>query len=157
MLFALSIFLFCGRLFAESSDATLIQILSDPVKYHKKMVRVVGYLHLKSYDDAIYLHEEDYRYALYGNSLWVDVTDDMRNHEDKLTDRYVILEGLFDAENHGTMGAFTGTIKNVVRCEAWSSTTQPINPRPDITLASGDAENSAAVSGSMIQRRREHA
>jgi len=140
---AMSLFFCLNSLHAESSDATLLQILSDPVKYHKKMVRVVGYLHLKRYDDAIYLHEEDFRHALYGNSLWVDVTDDMRNHEENLTDRYVILEGLFDAESRGTMGAFTGTIKNVRRCEAWSSETRPANPysgADNIVMTSGDAK-----------------
>lgn len=123
---------------AKTTDATLLQILADPVKYHQKMVRVIGYLHLKRYDDAIYLHEEDYRHALYGNSLWVDATDDMRNHEDRLTDRYVILEGIFDAENHGTLGAHTGTIRRVTRCEVWTSETLLANQKPNVVSTSGD-------------------
>ena len=124
--------------YAETADATLLQILADPVKYHHKVVRVAGYLHLKPYDDALYLHEEDYTHALYGNAIWVDVTDDMRNHEKKLSDQYVVLEGFFDAEKRGSMGAFTGTIRKIMRCETWSSDSIPANKRPDVTSTSGD-------------------
>ena len=137
----LSVFLiFCCAIsaHAETVDATLLQILANPVKYHNKVVRLIGYLHLKRYDDAVYLHEEDYTHALYGNAIWVDATDDMRNHEKKLSDRYVILEGFFDAEKRGPMGAYTGTIRKIMRCEAWSSDSTPANKRPDITSTSGD-------------------
>ncbi len=132
------IFYLAVYLHAETVDATLLQILADPVKYHHKVVRVVGYLHLKRYDDALYLHEEDYTHALLGNSIWVDTTDDMRNHEEKLTDRYVVIEGFFDAEKRGPMGAFTGTIRKIMRCEAWSSNSMPANKKPDIVSTSGD-------------------
>ena len=123
---------------ADSADVTLLQILSDPVKYHLKKVRAVGYLHLKRYDDAIYLHQEDYTYALYGNSLWIDVTDDMRNHEEKLSDRYVIIEGIFNAENRGPMGAHSGTIRKITRCEVWPEKSPPVRVQPTVVSTSGD-------------------
>ena len=123
---------------ADPADVTLLQILSDPVKYHLKRVRAVGYLHLKRYDDAIYLHQEDYTYALYGNSIWIDVTDDMRNHEEKLSDRYVIIEGIFNAENRGPMGAHSGTIRKITRCEVWPEKSPSVRVQPTVVSTSGD-------------------
>ncbi len=123
---------------AETVDATLLQILANPVKYHYKVVRVTGYLHLQPYDDALYLHEEDYRHALFGNSIWVDATDDMRNHAKKLSGHYVVMEGFFDAERRGPMGVYTGTIRKIIRCETWSSDSMPANKSPDVVSTSGD-------------------
>ena len=125
--------------FSDPADSTLLQVLADPVKYHLKKIRFVGYLHLKRDEDAIYLHEEDYKRALYGNSVWVDATDDMHNHAEKLSDRYVILEGTFNAEIRGPMNAHTGTIRLITRCEVWPKVAPPVQlERPTIVSTSGD-------------------
>ena len=43
----------------------------------------------------------------------------MEREEKKLNQHYVLIEGIFDAQDHGHMGLFGGAIKNITRVETW--------------------------------------
>jgi len=112
---------------ADAQDATLLQILSDPRKHDRDRVRVVGYLYLERDENAIYLHEDDFKHALFGNSLALEITDDMLNRREQLSGNYVVIEGIFDAQHRGPFQVHSGTIKKIRRCEIWSSDAMPAN------------------------------
>ncbi len=122
-------FSFLSRSFAETSDATLLRLLVDPNRYDRETVRVTGYLHLEPGHDALYLNHADYQHQLYANSLWIDTTDEMRDRQDQLSNHYVVIEGYFDAEDHGDMDVHAGTIKRIKRFDVWSSVEAPVAER----------------------------
>ena len=90
-----------------------MQLIATPEKYDGKVVQVVGFLRLEFEGDAIYLHEDDYRHAILKNGLMVVTNPKIDLEADKLNLHYVVLEGTFDANNHGNMGLNSGTITNI--------------------------------------------
>ncbi len=39
--------------------------------------------------------------------------------------KYCLVEGIFDAKQHGHLGVFSGTIKNINRFDMWSDPAKP--------------------------------
>ncbi|MBD2757895.1 hypothetical protein [Spirosoma validum] len=104
-------------------DASLIQLIATPEKYHGKLVQVVGYLNLEFEGDAIYLHKEDFTHSLIKNAFWVDFSEKIKK-EKKMSDyskKYVIIIGLFDMNSKGHMSLFSGELKNIIRLDHWTS------------------------------------
>ena len=113
----------CGALSTdmrnEPRDVSIIRLIAAPRDYALKVVRVVGYLNIAFEGDAIYLHEEDYRRSLTTNALAILANPDLRTKLEKLTNQYVIIEGVFDPSVHGHMGLFSGSIGGISRADAW--------------------------------------
>jgi len=97
-------------------DVSIVQLLATPEKFDGKLVRVIGFLCLAFEDDAVYLHREDFDHGLTQNALWVDVPE---KRDESLSRKYVLLEGTFDASDHGQMGLFGGAIRKITRMSAW--------------------------------------
>jgi hypothetical protein len=100
-------------------NVSMIQLIANPEKYDGKMVRVIGFLRLEFEGNALYLHKEDYGHSLVGNDIWVNVSPEMMENDQKLNNKYVLLEGIFDAKRHGHMGMFAGELGNIKRAEPW--------------------------------------
>jgi hypothetical protein len=105
---------------AEVTDVSLIQLVATPERFHGKFVRVIGHVRLEFEGNAIYLHHDDLKYGLTKNGLWLDVTDQIRKERDKYTDKYVLVEGTFNSQNHGHMGMNSGAIESIKRFQAWA-------------------------------------
>jgi hypothetical protein len=105
----------------EPENVSLIRLIANPDKYHGKKVQVVGFLHLEFEGDAIYSHEEDYKRSLMQNSFWVDFSPSLLKEKDpkKLSGKYVIIVGTFNARHKGHMDIFGGTFENIVRLDLW--------------------------------------
>jgi len=97
-------------------DVSIVQLLATPEKFDGKLVRVIGFLCLAFEGDAVYLHREDFDHALTQNALWVDVPEKC---DEGLSRKYVLLEGTFDAGDHGHMGLFGGAIRKITRMSPW--------------------------------------
>jgi hypothetical protein len=107
-------------------DVSLIQLIANPQAYDGKTVRITGFLHLEFEGNAIYLHNEDFRYALTKNALWINVPKDMTQAQIKVVnDQYVICTGKFVASMHGHMGLNSGEITDVTRLQVWSPYPRP--------------------------------
>jgi len=104
---------------AEPLTVSMIQLIANPKHYDGKVVRVSGFVKLEFEGNAIYLHEDDYKHAILKDGLWIDVTEDMRKHEAELDQKYLLIEGTFDATDTGHMGLFSGSIKKITRCRVW--------------------------------------
>ena len=107
-------------------DVSIYGLLANPEKYHNRLVRIWGFLHVKSEDSAIYASKDDADYLIGKNGLWVEYSFEKPKFETSDTKRrlsrddlkyfdgkYVLIEGLFNKSNCGHMGAFSGEIKDV--------------------------------------------
>ncbi len=105
----------------EPENVSLIRLIANPEKYDGKKLQVVGFLHLEFEGDAIYLHEEDYKKGLVQNSFWVEFSPKLLKKKDpkKLSDKYVIIIGTFNAEHRGHMDMFGGTFENILRLDVY--------------------------------------
>jgi hypothetical protein len=99
---------------------SLLQLIATPEKFDKKPIRVVGFLRLEFEGNALYLHREDYENAISGNGIWVDVSAEMARQEANLNMHYVLLQGIFNANDRGHMSLWSGSIKKIRRAVVWS-------------------------------------
>ena len=107
--------------FADPLDVSLIQLISSPDKFDGKLVRVEGFLRLEFEGEALYLHQEDDEQMLTKNAIWIDASPDMMKKRDSVNKKYVLLEGTFDAKNHGHMALFSGSLHAITRADAMPS------------------------------------
>jgi len=107
-----------GRAVEMAENVSMIQLIATPEKFDGKFARVIGFLNLEFEGDALYLHREDLVQGL-DNCVWVHRTDVMERDQKKLNRHYVVIEGIFDAQDHGHMGMFGGAIKDITRIENW--------------------------------------
>jgi hypothetical protein len=103
----------------EMYSISLIQLLANPQKYHKKKIQVMGFLNLEFEGNAIYLHKEDYEHSLLKNGFWVEISNKSMKNGKEVNQKYVLIEGEFDMNSQGHFGLWSGEIKNITRCDAW--------------------------------------
>jgi hypothetical protein len=104
---------------AEPLNVSLVQLIANPKDYDGKVVRVIGFMRLEFEGDGIYLHQDDYKHSIYKNGLWIDASDDMQKKKAELDQKYVLLEGTFNAKMTGHRGAWSGSIEKITRCQMW--------------------------------------
>jgi hypothetical protein len=105
----------------QPTDVTLVQLIANPEKFDGRLIRVIGFLRLEFEGNVLYLHREDYEYAILGNGIWVDVTPAITKQRSKLNMNYVLLEGVFSSGDRGHMGMWSGSVKQIRRAELWVS------------------------------------
>jgi hypothetical protein len=103
----------------EFQTVSLVQLIADPAHWNGRYVQIIGFLNLEFEGDALYLHREDWKKGLTKNGLWVDVTSEQRATMSPLRRRYVIIAGVFDGTRHGHGALFSGTLREVSRCDPW--------------------------------------
>ena len=104
----------------DAEDVSLIQLIANPQAYDGKIVRIVGFIHLEFEGNVIYLHEDDFRYGLTKNGLWIDLPRDIsQKQREAVNDRYVICTARFVAKMHGHMGMNSGEVASVTRLQVW--------------------------------------
>src|SRR5262249_54990940 len=109
----------------QPENISLIRLIATPEKYHGKFVRVRGYLHNQFEDSAIYLTKDDSDHHNQDNALWVSYAEKVQKQAvgskqdpDNLRyfDRkYVMIEGVYNKDNHGHLGLYAGSIDKVAR------------------------------------------
>ena len=95
------------------NSVSIVQLIATPEKYQGKVVQVMGFLRLEFEGNAIYLHEDDYKHAIYKNGLMIVNNANIDAKADKLNLHYAVLEGTFDGNNLGNKGLNSGTISNI--------------------------------------------
>lgn len=110
------------------ADVTMVQLLATPERYHGQTVRVIGVGNLEFEGNGLYLHKEDLTYRT-GNCLWVELTAEAGTWEQvsSCNGQYVIVEGVFDMNDHGHMGLFAGAITGITRWDPWEQWMKEIN------------------------------
>jgi hypothetical protein len=100
-------------------EVSLIQLISSPERYHGQAVRLSGFLHVEFEGTGIYLSREDANYLINRNGLWVSFDSGdwsaVGMTPRQFNRKYVLIEGFFDKDNHGHMGAWSGAVRSVWR------------------------------------------
>ncbi len=100
-------------------DTSMVQLLSNPQYFHQKRVRVSGFLHQQFEDSCLYLSKEDADYLNGRQGLWIRFGDRVTKQPDQPVPRFdskrVLIEGIFNKDEHGHMGAAAGAIERVSR------------------------------------------
>jgi hypothetical protein len=104
---------------AEPLNVSLVRLIANPKDYDGKVVRVIGFMRLEFEGDGIYLHQDDYKHSIYKNGLWIDTSEDMHKRKAELDQKYVLVEGTFNAKMTGHMGLWSGSIQKITRCQVW--------------------------------------
>jgi hypothetical protein len=97
----------------------MVQLIANPQKFDGKLIRVIGFLRLEFEGNVLYLHREDYEYAISGDGIWVHVTPEIVKQSKTLNLKYVLLEGVFSSSDRGHMDMWSGSIKKIRRAELW--------------------------------------
>lgn len=109
---------------ADPADVSLINLIATPERYNGKLVRIIGYLNLEFEGNALYLHKEDYDSSILKNGIWVDLPRKEAIEKTKeFSKHYVIIEGIFDMNDTGHMGLFSGSIIKITRLGLWRNDT----------------------------------
>jgi hypothetical protein len=104
---------------------SLVRLLATPEKFHGKLVRVEGYLHNQFEDSALYFSKDHGDYLMGESALWITYgknpslqaasaktkPENLRYFDSK----YVLVEGVFDKNASGHLGAFAGGLSNATR------------------------------------------
>jgi len=89
------------------------EILASPDVYEGTHIQVVGYLNLGFEDDAIYLNKSDYKANKFKKGLWVHINQFKFPQSAKCNKHYVIIDAVFDANDHGHENLWGGASKNI--------------------------------------------
>jgi hypothetical protein len=98
---------------------SLIQLIASPEKYDGKRVGVIGFLRLEFEGDKLYLHEDDYRFDINENGIWLGITKKQRQDLEDRNMHYAFVVGTFKAGNGQITGHANGTIVNITVVEVW--------------------------------------
>lgn len=111
--------------YADHLSVSMVELLSNPERYHGKRVLVQGYLHVGFEDSALYFSKEQADYGLTKDALWVNYKNDLSltsmNSAKKgskpdihyFNCKHVILIGIFNKDKMGHLSLFSGTLEDV--------------------------------------------
>lgn len=97
----------------DIQDVSMIQLIANPAQFHHKKVRVIGFAVIEFECSAIFLSKEFADYYQSKDALW------LANADLKYDRKYVLVEGMFDKNDHGHLNHFHGAITNVSRIQEW--------------------------------------
>lgn len=97
----------------------MVALLATPQKYEGKIVRTIGFMCVEFENDALYLHEEDYRHGLHKNSFALRLSESQRKEFKELSLKYVLIEGTVYANAPEQTDLWSGAIGNITRLEVW--------------------------------------
>jgi hypothetical protein len=102
----------------------MVALLAAPQRYEGKFVRTIGFACIEFEEEALYLHEEDYRHGLDKDSFALRLTDSQRKQFKGLSLKYVLIEGRVYA-NGPEHSDWAGAIGNITRFEVWPADRGP--------------------------------
>jgi hypothetical protein len=89
------------------------EILANPDVYEGTHLQVVGYLNLDWEADAVYLNKNDFKSRRYSKGLWIHLNQFKFRGSNKLKGHYVVVDGVFDANDHGHENLWGGALKAI--------------------------------------------
>ena len=136
----------CGTVNHTVESVSLMQLIVNPEMYHGKLVRVIGVSRIEFEGDGIWFTKEHYKHNVYMNALWIESDYNAlgvtRQQLEQFNGQYVLAEGVFNKDNHGHLGMYSGAFEKVTRFQLWEKeeqTSQPTvlpatTPPPDLTV-----------------------
>ncbi|MCP3875093.1 MAG: hypothetical protein GY699_18315 [Desulfobacteraceae bacterium] len=103
----------------DAISVSLINLIATPEKYHDKTIRVIGVSNIAFEGNSIYLSKEHWANFVMKNAIWITPNYKAIGKTEKelseFNGRYVLIEGVFNKNDNGHMGLFSGSIDNVTR------------------------------------------
>jgi len=100
----------------EARRVSIISLIASPRQYTGTRIYVTGYLNLSYESDAVYFHEDDFRYGMTKNAIRLVLKKSQREQFRAFSRNYVIIEGTFTADESAS-GMFSGYIVDVTRIQ----------------------------------------
>jgi hypothetical protein len=100
----------------EPLPVSLVALIASPRQYNGVRVYLTGFLDLAYESNAVYFHEEDFRYGMTKNAIRVTLSREQEGHFKQLSHKHVIIEGTFVADDSQS-GRFSGHIVDVSRMQ----------------------------------------
>ena len=94
-------------------NVSIVDLMSAPAKYDGKWIGVTGVLSVEPENNTLYLHKDDYVFAISENAVWLELKYPVKQEWEKLQSKYVFVIGIFNANQHGHLGVFRGSITNI--------------------------------------------
>ena len=102
---------------------SLLELIARPELYDGKRVRVIGFVNFEFEVNGLYISKEDWQRSISRNGLWIDPPErfetDSGPSRVQPNQRYVLVEGTFNARNPGHLGMWSGAIERVTRLDPW--------------------------------------
>jgi hypothetical protein len=100
----------------KAEKISIISLISNPEKYHKKRIIVDGYFNFQKEGDAIYVNKSDYENLLYKNGIYLSISQEFleRQNIQPPYKGYVSIEGIFNKDKLGSYGFYSGTLEEVI-------------------------------------------
>lgn len=92
---------------------SLTELLSNPQYYNDEPVQITGFLNLGFEGDALYINKDDCKEHRFDKAVWVHLNHKTFNSASIYNKHYVIIEAVFDGNDHGHMGVFAGALKRI--------------------------------------------
>jgi hypothetical protein len=96
------------------------EILKSPDAYEGTHLQVVGYLNLGFEGNVIFPNKNELK-SKHAKGLWLDLTRRTMSQWRNYKNKYVIIDAVFDANNHGHMNAWGGTLKNITSIKIYTA------------------------------------
>ena len=94
---------------------SMINLISNPERYHKKEIMIKGYYTVQFEEHAIYFSEDGYKIGSSSNAILLDINKDFlktQNIESPYRG-YVLIKGYFYDEDYHGNDDFAGILKNI--------------------------------------------
>ena len=113
----------CGTPNNKLESVSFMQLIAESDKFHGKLVRVIGVSRIEFEGDSIWFMKEHYIHGIHQNSLWIEPDYNAlgvtRQQLEQLNGKYVLIEGIFNKNNHGHLGMYSGALENITRFRLW--------------------------------------
>ena len=104
-------------------DVSLISLFATPDKYHDMPISVIGVSNIAFEHNSLYLSKEHWANFVWKNSIWItpnyEAIGKTKKELSKFNGQYVLVKGVFDKNNYGHLGLFSGAIDNVTGFRPW--------------------------------------
>ncbi|WP_375239928.1 hypothetical protein [Aurantibacter sp.] len=99
----------------NATTVSIINLISNPLKYHNKKIILNGYLKFEHEGNAIYLNKEDYLSTNSINAIYIRISDTkiIENGFNYSDDFSGMIQGVFDKNDKGHLGLFSGSINRI--------------------------------------------
>ncbi len=103
----------------EKSNAeriSIIELIGNPKKYHKKKVEIQGYFTNENEGTAIYISKNDFQTAIFKNAVYLYYSQEaMQKFEiEPPFQGYVTIVGIYNKDKKGSYNFFSGGFEEVI-------------------------------------------
>jgi len=104
---------------SEPVNIGMLALLATPQKYDEQVIRTIGYLSLRSNDNALFFHEEDVQIPLLKDSFALDLDLDQEKEFKALNLTYVMVQGTLRSRGADGPALNSGTITHITMVHGW--------------------------------------